>query len=171
MKAIVVFRSKTGYTKRYAKWIAEELGCDIKENASFSDIAGYDTVICGGGVYTGGVNGAKLITGNLDKLSGKKLVLFAVGANAGSDKDVKPMWNRILTDEQQKTVGHFYLRGGFDMNKLRGMDKFLMKMMKSHLEKKKEKTPQTMELLEMFGNAGDFSDRENIRDLVRYAVS
>ncbi len=38
MKTIVVYKSKYGYTKRYAEWIAEELSCDIKENAAFSDI-------------------------------------------------------------------------------------------------------------------------------------
>ena len=29
MKIIVIYKSKTGFTKRYAEWIAEELKCDI----------------------------------------------------------------------------------------------------------------------------------------------
>ena len=44
MKTVVVYRSKTGYTRKYAEWIAEELGCDIKENAKLSDITGYDMI-------------------------------------------------------------------------------------------------------------------------------
>ena len=62
MKTIVAYKSKSGYTKTYAEWIAQELGCDIKENAELSDIIDYDTIIYGGGMYEGGFNGVKLIT-------------------------------------------------------------------------------------------------------------
>ena len=47
MKTIVVYKSKSGYTRTYAEWIAQEMGCDIRENAELSDIIGYDTIICG----------------------------------------------------------------------------------------------------------------------------
>ena len=30
MKSIVVYTSKTGFTKKYAQWIAEDLGCEAK---------------------------------------------------------------------------------------------------------------------------------------------
>ncbi len=53
MKTIVAYRSKSGYTKRYAEWISQELGCDIKEDPQLSDISGYDTIIYGGGMYAG----------------------------------------------------------------------------------------------------------------------
>ena len=36
MKTIVAYKSKSGYTKTYAEWIAQELDCDIKENAEIS---------------------------------------------------------------------------------------------------------------------------------------
>ena len=99
MKTIVAYKSKSGYTKRYAEWIAQELGCDIKENPELSDILGYDTIIYGGGMYAGGFNGGKLITKNLDKLSGKKIALFAVGSNPGREHEMKVFWNRVLTAE------------------------------------------------------------------------
>lgn len=31
MKKIVVYQSGTGFTAKYADWIAEELGCEAKE--------------------------------------------------------------------------------------------------------------------------------------------
>ena len=31
MKKIVVYQSGTGFTAKYANWIAEELGCEAKE--------------------------------------------------------------------------------------------------------------------------------------------
>ncbi|GEA31640.1 flavodoxin [Clostridium beijerinckii] len=30
MKTVVIYKSKTGFTKKYAKWIAEELSADEK---------------------------------------------------------------------------------------------------------------------------------------------
>ncbi|MBP0955889.1 MAG: flavodoxin [Oscillospiraceae bacterium] len=169
MKTIVVYRSKTGYTKKYAEWIAEELGCDIKENAELSDIIGYDMIICGGGMYAGTINGARLILKNLDKLSGKKLILFAVGANPGTDKDILPFWNKMLSTEQQKTIGHFFLRGGFDFSKLGKGDKLLMLMLKKHVQNIKNPTEEDLGLLAAYDVPVDFTDKANIVPLIDYA--
>ena len=169
MKTIVVYKSKTGYTKKYAEWIAEELNCDIKEDASLSDIIEYDTVIFGSGMYVGGMNGVKLISKNLDRLSGKKLILFAVGSNPGKDKDIVPFWNRIFTEEQQKNIGLFYLRGGFDYTKLGFKDKILMDMLKKHLQKLENPDEDERGLLAAYDTPVDFTDRANIAPLVEYA--
>lgn len=170
MKTIVAYRSKSGYTKKYAQWIAEELGCDIREDPELSDIAGYDTIIYGGGMYAGGFNGVKLITRNPDKLSGKKIALFAVGSNPGREHEMKPFWDRILTAEQQKTIGHFYLRGGFDFDKLTASDKILMKMLKVRLLNKKERTEDEQGMLDAYDTPVDFSNKENIRPLIEFVL-
>lgn len=169
MKTIVVYKSKTGYTKKYAEWIAEELNCDIKENASLGDIIGYDMIILGGGVYAGGLNGLKLITKNLDKLSDKKLILFAVGANPGRDKDTIPYWNKLLSEEQQKSIGHFFLRGGFDFSKLKGADKLMMSMIKKHLQKIDDPSDDDKGMLDAYDTPVDFTDKANIKELLEYA--
>ncbi len=168
MKTIVAYRSKSGYTKKYAQWIAEELGCDIKENPELSDISGYDTIIYGGGMYAGGFNGGKLITKNLDKLSGKKIALFAVGSNPGREHEMKVFWDRVLTAEQQKTIGYFYLRGGFDFDRLTASDKVLMKMLKVKLQKTKERTEDEQGMLDAYDTPVDFTDRKNIAELIAY---
>ena len=170
MKAIVAYRSKSGYTKRYAQWIAEELGCDIKEDPELSDIIGYDTVIYGGGMYAGGFNGVKLITKNLDKLKGKRIALFAVGSNPGREHEMKVFWDRVLTAGQQKAVGCFYLRGGFDFDKLTAKDKVLMKMLKLRLQRIKERTEDEQGMLDAYDTPVDFSSRENIRPLIEFVL-
>ncbi|MBQ4310731.1 MAG: flavodoxin, partial [Oscillospiraceae bacterium] len=156
MKTIVAYKSKSGYTKTYAEWIAQELHCDIKENAELSDLAGYDTIIYGGGMYAGGFNGAKLITKNLDKLNGRKIALFAVGSNPGREHEMQPFWDKVLTAEQQKTIGHFYLRGGFDFGRLTTGDKVLMKMLKARLQSLKERTEDEQGLLDAYDTPVDF---------------
>ena len=170
MKTIVAYKSKSGYTKTYAEWIAQELDCDIKENAEISDIIGYDTIIYGGGMYAGGFNGIKLITKNLDKLSGKKIALFAVGSNPGREHEMQSFWDKVLTAKQQKNIGHFYLRGGFDFSKLTSGDKILMKMLKVRLQKLKKRTEDEQGMLDAYVTPVDFRNKENIRSLLDYVL-
>ena len=165
MKTIVVYRSKTGYTKRYAEWIAQELNCDIKENASLNDIKDYDIIICGGGLYAGGHNGGKLILKNYDKLKDKKLVMFAVGACPGEDKDIIPLWERLLKDKKDD-IYHFYLRGGFDYSRLNAADKLLMNMLKKRLESLENPIEDDKGMLAAYDVPFDSVKRENIMKLV-----
>lgn len=78
MKAVVIYKSKTGFTKKYAQWIAEDLSADIFEvsKVNMNMLNSYDTVIYGGSLYAVGINGVKLITQNIDKLKDKKLVFL-----------------------------------------------------------------------------------------------
>lgn len=169
MKAVVIYKSKTGYTKKYAEWISEELGCDIEENAKISDILDYDMIICGGGVYAGTINGAKVITKNLGKLSGKKLILFAVGSNIDTEGNSAAFWDKNLTPEQQKSIGHFFLRGGFDFSKVKGADRLLMSMIKKHLEKLENPTESDKGFLAAYSEPVDFTDKKNLEELLLYA--
>ena len=59
--SIVIYKSKTGFTERFAKWIGEELSCDVIPYARRSAINfdAYDTVIYGGGIYAGSIGGLK----------------------------------------------------------------------------------------------------------------
>ncbi len=167
MKVIVAYKSKYGYTKKYAEWIAETLGCDIKENASLADVAGYDTVICGGGIYAGRINGAKLITKNLGRLAGKKLVLFAVGSSAGRSGELEAFWEKALEENVREQVPHFYLRGGFDYGRLGRIDRMMMDMLKKMLLKKDLLTDDDKGLLAAYETPVDFTDRENLNELLQ----
>lgn len=80
-KEVVLFRSKTGYTMQYANWIAKALKCDILENHRLKAQAleQYDTIILGGGVYMGTINGLDFLLKNWESFRKKKIYLFAVG--------------------------------------------------------------------------------------------
>ena len=121
-------------------------------------------------MYAGGFNGIKLITKNLDKLSGKKIALFAVGSNPGREHEMQPFWEKVLTAEQQKQIGHFYLRGGFDFSKLTAGDKVLMKMLKVRLQKLKERTEDEQGMLDAYDTPVDFRDKDNIKPLIDFVL-
>ena len=168
MKTIVVYKSKYGYTKKYAEWIASSLGCDIKENASFDDIAAYDAVIFGGGIYAGRINGASLITKNFGKLAGKKLALFAVGSNAGHKDELEEFWKKALDGNIRDKIPHFYLRCGFDYGRLKIGDRLMMNMLKKMLLGKASLTDDEKGLLAAYETSVDFTDRKNIEKIVEF---
>ena len=52
MKTIVIYNSQTGFTKRYAEWIAKAAGADCLELsvAKKKDLTSYEAIIFGGGL-------------------------------------------------------------------------------------------------------------------------
>ena len=50
MKTVVIYNSQTGFTKRYAEWIAEETGADCFElnEAKKKSMDEYDAIVFGG---------------------------------------------------------------------------------------------------------------------------
>jgi menaquinone-dependent protoporphyrinogen IX oxidase len=171
MKTVVIYKSKTGFAKKYAEWIAEALAADIFEASSVAidKIKNYDTVIYGGGLYIAGISGVKMITQHLDKLKGKKIVVFATGLSQARDDSMKGIVNKNFTPEQLKQVKFFYLRGGFDLNKHNLFYRGLMALMQWKLKRKKTITSDEQGILAACKTPVDFTDKKNINDLVTYA--
>ncbi len=173
MKSVVVYKSKTGFAKKYAAWIAEELSSDLFEasQCTIEMLNAFDTIIYGGGLYEVGINGVKLITENLDKLDGKKIAVFATGATPGRKEEIDEIRNGNFTAAQQERIRFFYLRGGFDYSKLKPSDKVLMTLLKWKIKiKGKEKqTPDEKGLLAAYKRPADFTRRKNIDALIAYA--
>ena len=59
MKKIVIYKSETGFTAKYAGWIADRLGCEAKEYKSVKpgELKDYDLVVYGGWIMAGMVVG------------------------------------------------------------------------------------------------------------------
>lgn len=167
MKTVVVYKSKSGYTRTYEEWIAEELGADLKENnrLKVEELLGYDTIIYGGGMYAGGINGLKLIKHNLEFLKGRNIAVWATGANPGRPEEMQAVWEKHFSPEQLSDIRTFYLRGGFDLSLCSTGDKVLMKLLKSHLQKKEDPTEDEKGILSMCERPVDFRDRKNIEEL------
>lgn len=172
MKTAVIYKSKSGFVKKYAEWIAEELSADIFEASTVTPtIMGfYDTVVFGGGLYAIGINGVKLITGNMDKLEGKKVVVFASGASPFSERVLNEVRNSNFSEVQQEKIHFFYLRGGFDYNKLKSVDKILMTLLNLKIKlkekKNKELTSDEKGMLVVHERPADYTNRKNINEIV-----
>ena len=168
MKTLVVYKSKSGFTKKYAEWISQQLGAEIREASTVTveTLSAYDTLIYGGGLYAGGINGVKLITKNLERLRGKKIIVFATGASPAREEIINEVRTNSFTPEQQRQIRFFYLRGGFDYNKLTPFLKAVMSLMKWSLKRKKNPTPDERGMLSAFDQPVDFTAEENIKELI-----
>jgi flavodoxin len=125
MKTIILYASKSGNTKKIADSMASQLGCEaIKitsaDPSSTVDLAGYDLVLVGTGLYAGTPN--EDIVRYLEKLeikSAKQFVLFITwGGAPGSDKMVLTRLKTLLEKKGQKVLeDHFACYGGWKIIK------------------------------------------------------
>ena len=169
MKTIIIYKSKSGYTKTYAQWISEELSCDIQEAEKISpdDFTQYQIIIFGGGLYASGINGLKLITQNFDSLQNKHIFVWATGSNPGRQEELDEVWKYNFTPEQLQKIKTFYLRGGFDFSKLSIPDKILMRMLKRKLKATKVRSEDEEGMLKAYQFPENYCNKENITLLVK----
>lgn len=178
-KCVVVYESKYGTTKKYAEWIAQDLGADLFERkaASIDALRGYDVIIYGGGLYAGGVSGLPFITKSYEKLKDKRILLFTCGlADPTVSKNVESIrtgLDKVLPEEMKQKVEIFHLRGGMDYTKLSFIHRSMMAMVQKASAKKNPETmtQEDVEMLDTYGKSVDFTDRSTIKPILDSALS
>ena len=176
MKALVIYTSQTGFTKKYAEWIAKRLQADLldvrdakkKKKDEFDQ---YDAIIYGGWVMAGKVTQSKWFLAKAPAWKGKKLVVYVVGASPMEAPDVEASMKKVLTDEQRGYIQAFYCQGGLDYDKMNKPSKMAMKMLISILNKKKDPTEKDKAMVEMISHSYDISDEKYIEPIVEYVIA
>ena len=173
MRTAVIYRSISGFTKRYATWIAEDLNADIYEAREISaeKLYEYGLIIFGGSLHATGINGVKSFKENLLRLADTKIIVFAVGASPPREGILDEIRKSNFSDEEQKNIRLFYLRGGFNYSKLDLTNKVLMAVFRVKLSMKKNKTPDEKGMLAAYSKPLDCSRKENIKGIIEYAKS
>lgn len=171
-KTIILYKSKYGSTKKYAEWLAEEISCKAYESSEAKKIAldGYDTVICGGGLYAGGISGVSSITGNWPLLENKNVIVFTVGVADPAKTNYQAIIDKNSNTGQKEKIKFFHLRGGINYKKLGPLHKCMMKLLISVLKKKKESelSDEDKIMLESYGGAPDFTDRASLQPIIDF---
>ena len=163
MNRIVVYTSKTGFTEKYAKWIAEELQCEAVslKKADISTLKNYDLVIYGGGIMANMVSGYDKIK----KLNLRNVIVFSSGISVQADgvRENIAKQNGIPVDKL------YYFEGGYEPSKVGFIGRMIIKMISASLKKKEEKTPEDLHMLETIKGA-DNTNRDAINELVQAAI-
>ncbi len=169
-KVAVVYRSKYGSTEKYASWIAEDVKADIfkANNVKIDTLMGYDTIVFCGGLYAGGLLGFSLIKKNFSSLSGKRMIVVAVGATLKKEDEVDQVRDKNITPEMQGKVHFFLLRGGLNYPRMNALDRFLMYLLVKSIKSKKaeELDDDSKGLLATYGKTIDFTNRNAIGPIV-----
>ncbi len=171
MKPLVIFKSVTGFTRRYAEIISEKLGADLAALESFrkSMLDGRDTVLFGGCCRMGTIKGLKKFLGAVRGKNMSRIAIFAVGGSPAGEKTVNDLVRKNFPDGLPSNLRLFYLKGGVNPQKLPFPLKGLMSWVVKMVEKNPSRTPDEQEFLEMFRSPSDFVSAENAEDIVTYA--
>jgi len=173
MKIVVVYKSISGFTKKYAEWIAEELEADLfrVEKIDIDILLKYDLIIYGGSLHAVGISGVNIIKNNLNKLKDKNIIIFTTGASPSKESTISEVRDSNFSVEEQKQIQFYYFRGGFDFNKLNLINKILMTLMKWKIKLKRHKTPDEKGMLAAYSKPMDFTKKENLKELLEYVRS
>lgn len=164
-KALIIYKSETGFTQKYAQWLSNELSCDICDLKDFSKdkINNYDILIYGGGLYAGQINGFKEFKNIVS--NDVKLVLFTTGATPVSEVDaIQKAFDGNLTQDEQNNIPYFYAVGGLDYDKMRFKHKIMMKGLLLVL---KNKQPELYKVISKSFDGCDFGYLDRLVECVR----
>lgn len=170
MKSILIYKSKTGFTEKYANWISEEINCKVVNISAIQkvDFNQYDLIIFGSRIHAGRIDG-------LDKIKklnlGNKLIIFATGATPKETNSIQEVWKNNLSKEELQVIKHFYIPAGLNYEKMGFLDKVMMKMASIMLAKKKDKNTEDIGMQNSIKKSYDISNKSKIKPLVDYIKS
>ena len=189
-KTIVIYKSKYGTAEQYARWIAEELGCEARciDDMKARMLEPYENIIFGGGVHAGGIEGidtfikwVKPILKDAyyhsfdEKVNfrqdfykpSKKIACFAVGINV-QNFDARAELRKVNFDKKWlRPVTCYYLDGKFEPERVQGADKMVLKFTTKLLrDKGLNMNADERRLLERIENGCDLVDRSQIMPIV-----
>ena len=169
MKGIILYTSKYGATKRYADWLAAESGFDCMEtkSAKIEDVIQYDAIILGGGIYASGISGLSFLKKNIEKLQGRKIIVFCDGASPFDEKAFQQIIDYNLKGPLSG-LPCFYCRGAWDMDRMNFADRNLCRLLQKIVAKKKTGDYEIWEkaLLEAGNKKCDWTDKAYIKPIL-----
>ena len=173
MKTLIIYTSQTGFTKKYADWLAQKTGGDLldlkdaqKKNDAFFE--GFEAIVYGGWVMAASVVKVKWFLNRAASWKGKKLAIYCVGGSPNDNPDVEVMLKNMLTDEQREYIKAFYCQGGFNYERMNTPSRLAMKMFVSALKKKKDPTEEEKIMTEMVAKSYDISDEKYLEPVIEY---
>ena len=153
MKAII-YKTNTGHTFQYAKMLSEKLNIPCySEKEAKHNLNNNDEIIYLGWICAGIISGFK-------KVKNKYNIQYCgvVGAYPPDSKYIEE-----LKTANNVNIPLFYLRGGIDYAKLKGIKKKIVQMVGKVLEKQ---NPNNTELIELFKNGANYVSEENIKPML-----
>lgn len=159
MERLVIYCSKTGFTKSYADWLSEEIPCKTVsvEEAESMDLKKYNLVIFASSMYAGSI---KKINWFKEKSEGIDNRILLVTGAAPFDYQTFP--------KEAEEFRMFYLQSGLRYDKMGIKDRMMMKALLLFLRSKKDKNEEETALTQVISESHDNSSKENLLPVIQY---
>ncbi len=167
MRGIVLYKSKYGNTLQYATWLSSKLGFALRDFSKFkpNELSDYDVFIFGSGVYMGKMNKIKKA---LKLFKNQKLIIFACAGNNNVEAEINIIKKSNFTKDELAKNAFFYLPGGVDFSKVKGLFKPFLNVFRKMLEKKKNRSFDEEQILKGFTEPTNYVDISHIDQIVTY---
>ncbi len=169
-KTLVIYKSKTGFTERYARWIADDVEADVKPVTEL-DLAGfadYDIVVFGGPLFASRILDLAKVQGWMEKMPKKIWVVFATGATPSDADFVKSIEKINFPPEMPQPARFYYFLGGMDFEKMGWFNRLLIRLFGRLSQRKGKSEEATKATPPSRFHSFDLSDRSYIERLVKY---
>lgn len=114
---VIVYESKTGFTKRYAEMLSAKTNLKVFQIKELSKVDKDEDIVFLGWMKVGRIQG-------LNKL--RKYNVKAI-CGSGTGRTAEPNIETIIARNKLEEIPFFYLRGGcLPLKSLRGMDRMMM---------------------------------------------
>lgn len=158
----IVYTSKAGHTKKYAEILGKKLNLPVYElSVAFKKLQKGSEIIYLGWLMAGKVKGLKKASKHFDIKA-----ICGVGMSSGDSQLV----DMSKANQISGSATVFYLQGGFEIEKLHGIYKLMMKVMKSTLGKgladKQNRTQEEDDMLNLMIHGGDMVKENNLMQIV-----
>ena len=156
---IIVYESKTGFTRRYAEMLAAKTGMKVYRVNELSKIDKNEEVLFLGWMKVGKIQGFNKV---------RKINVKAV-CGSGTGRTAEPDNETIITRNKLEKIPFFYIRGGcFPLHELRGMNRIMMSMFVKVLKSRKDKDEELVESINTIENGFDGVKEENLIPVIEW---
>ena len=103
MKTLIIYTSQTGFTKKYAQWLADKVSgdlMDLKEAKKKRDVffESYDAICYGGWAMAEKIAKVKWFLEKAEGWKDKRLAVFCVGGTPNGEPQADLMLKNALTE-------------------------------------------------------------------------
>lgn len=156
---VIIYESKTGFTKRYADMLAAKTGLKAFHVKELSKVNHDEEIIFLGWMKVGMIQGLKKL---------KKYNIKAV-CGSGTARKAEPDTETVIARNKIEGIPFFYLRGGcIPLKEFKGMDKIMMSMFVKMLKSRKDKDEELEESIDNIENGFDGVKEENLEPVLEW---
>ncbi|NHM13560.1 hypothetical protein [Xiamenia xianingshaonis] len=176
MNGAIVYCSQTGFTEKYARWLAEDLGWEAVAYADRGsvDVAALDVLVFCSWFHAASIKGAAWAKQAMAQHPDVHAVVLATGATPppdsgwSSEDEIEQAFCRTFPEEECPNLPHFYCHGGFDFDRLGAIDKVAMRLFFRMLGKNAEHDPKAREMLDIMREGFDGTSRECLKPVLEH---